>query len=267
MVRAFAFVAGLIAWALTAAPALAARCGNSGDGFAAWLTEFRREAVAAGIPERVLAAALTGLTYDTRVIRLDRNQRHFGVPYEEFIAKRVTQGRIAIGRKMLARHARLLAAIEARYGVPGEIIVAIWGMETDYGANTGSMNVFRSLATLAFDCRRSDFFTAELLAALRIVARGDMSPAQMKGAWAGELGQTQFLASRYLELAVDFDGDGRRNLIGSVADVFASTANYLKSFGWKRGGGYQQPALKEWNKSDNYTRALAYFAGLLKAAE
>ena len=247
-----------------ASPALAARCGNTGAGFSAWLDAFSREAVARGISPHVVSAALSRVTYDTRVIRLDRNQRHFNVPYDEFVAKRVTKGRIVKGRQMMARYAPLLAAIERRFGVPGEIIVAIWGMETDYGANTGNMNVFRSLATLAYDCRRSAFFTDELMAALQIVQRGDMRADQMRGAWAGEMGQTQFLASRYLQLAVDFDGNGRRDLIRSVPDVLASTANYLRSFGWQRGGGYDQPALQEWNKSGNYTRALAYFAGLLK---
>ena len=266
MIRRLALIAGLLAaWTMTAAPALAARCGNNATGFAAWLEAFSREAVSRGISQRVISTALAGVTYDTRVIRLDRNQKHFRVPYEDFIAKRVTKGRIAKGHRMMARHAALLSSIEQRFGVPGEIIVAIWGMETDYGVNTGNMNVFRSLATLAYDCRRSDFFGNELLSALQIVQRGDMSVAQMKGAWAGELGQTQFLASRYLQLAVDFDGDGRRDLIASVPDVLASTANYLKSFGWRRGGGYDQPALREWNKSNNYTRALAYFAGLLNS--
>jgi len=245
-------------------PALAARCGNTGAGFSAWLDAFSRETAGQGISRGVVRSALSGVTYDTRVIRLDRNQRHFNVPYEDFIARRVTKGRIVKGRRMMQRHAKLLAAIERRYGVPGEIIVAIWGMETDYGANIGNMNVFRSLATLAYDCRRSEFFTGQLMAALQIVQRGDMRASRMRGAWAGEMGQTQFLATRYLELAVDFDGNGRRDLFHSVPDVLASTANYLKSFGWQRGGGYDQPALQEWNKSRNYTRALAYFAGLLK---
>ena len=249
---------------LAAAPAQAASCGNTEAGFSAWLSAFSREATSRGISGRVVSAALGGITYDTRVIRLDRNQKHFNVPYEEFIAKRVTRGRITKGRRMMARYRPLLSSIEKRYGVPGEIIVAIWGMETDYGTNTGNMNVVRSLATLAYDCRRSDFFSNELMSALQIVQRGDMAAAQMKGAWAGEMGQTQFLASRYLQLAVDYDGNGRRDLIHSVPDVLASTANYLKSFGWRRGGAYDQPALREWNKSDNYIRALAYFAGLLK---
>jgi lytic murein transglycosylase len=265
MPRLVLIVGLLAAWTMTAAPALAARCGNNATGFSAWLEAFSREAASRGIAQRVVSSALNGVTYDAAVIRLDRNQKHFSVPYEEFIAKRVTKGRIAKGRKMMAQHGRLLTAIEKRFGVPGEIIVAIWGMETDYGVNTGKMNVFRSLATLAYDCRRSEFFTNELLSALQIIQRGDMSASQMKGAWAGELGQTQFLASRYLQLAVDFDGNGRRDLIRSVPDVLASTANYLKSFGWRRGGGFDQPALRQWNKSNNYTRALAYFAGLLKS--
>ena len=138
-------------------------------------------------------------------------------------------------RSRYQSNAALLNKIESRYGVPGEVVVAIWGLETSFGANTGNMSSLRSLATLAYDCRRSAFFTNELMAALSIVQRGDMSPSQMVGAWAGELGQTQFLASSYVKFAVDFDGNGRRDLIRSKADALASTANYLKAYGWKKG--------------------------------
>ena len=248
---------------LTAGAAAAQSCSNSGAGFERWLGGIKQQARAQGIGPRALAA-LDGLTYDSKVIRLDRNQRHFSVSFEKFIANRVTPARIAKGRKLLASNAKLLAGIEQRYRVPPEIIVAIWGMETDYGVNRGNMNVFRSLATLAYDCRRSDFFRNELMAALQIANRGWLSPGEMRGAWAGELGQTQFLASNYLRFAIDYNGDGRRDLIRSTADVLGSTANYLKGHGWQRGGGYSQPALREWNKSTNYTRALAYFAEKLK---
>ena len=162
-------------------------------------------------------------------------------------------------------HARTLARIERRFGVPAPVIVAIWGLETDYGANTGRMPVMRSLATLAYDCRRSKFFQNELMNALRIVDRGDMSPGKMRGAWAGELGQTQFLASSYMKFAVDFDGNGRRDLIRSVPDVLASTANYLKGYGWRAGGGWTEgatnfPVLQKWNKSQIYSKTIALMA-------
>jgi lytic murein transglycosylase len=162
----------------------------------------------------------------------------------------------------------LLNRIEQQFGVPAEVVVAIWGLETDFGANMGKHNALRALATLAYDCRRSEFFTGQLLDALRIIARGDLSPGEMRGAWAGELGQTQFLPSSYLKFAVDFDGNGRRDLIRSVPDVLASTANYLKSYGWQRGqpwteGSANFAVLKEWNKAAVYQRTIALFAARL----
>ena len=239
-------------------PATAAPCGSNAGGYSAWLADFKQEASAAGISGQALAA-LDGLTYDKQVIRLDRNQSAFKISYEKFVAQRVTP-RLGRARAKLKQHAKLLGGIEKRYGVPREIIVAIWAMETDFGVNRGNMNVFRSLATLAYDCRRSAFFTNELMSALKIVQKGWMAPSAMRGAWAGEIGQTQFLASKYLHFAVDYDGDGRRNLVGSTSDVLASTANYLKGHGWQSGGGFNQAALAEWNKSEKYQRALAYFA-------
>jgi lytic murein transglycosylase len=250
-------LAGLLLTGLTDG-AMAAPCGSNAAGFSAWLADFRREAAGAGISATALAS-LDGLTYDAKVIRLDRNQRAFKASYETFVAQRVTP-RLGRARSKLKQHAKLLGGIEKHYGVPREIIVAIWAMETDFGANRGNMNVFRSLATLAYDCRRSAFFTNELMSALKIVQKGWMAPSSMRGAWAGEIGQTQFLASKYLHFAVDYDGDGRRNLVGSTADVLASTANYLKGHGWQPGGGFDQAALAEWNKSEKYQRALAYFA-------
>ncbi len=244
--------------AALASPAVAAQCGSNAGGYSAWLADFRQEAAAAGISGKALAA-LDGLTYDKQVIRLDRNQKAFKISYEKFVAQRVSP-RMGRAKAKLKQHGKLLSGIEKRYGVPKEIIVAIWAMETDFGANKGNMNIFRSLATLAYDCRRSAFFTNELMSALKIVQKGWMSAGSMRGAWAGEIGQTQFLASKYLGYAVDYDGNGRRDLVGSTADVLASTANYLKGHGWQAGGGFNQGALAEWNKSEKYQRALAYFA-------
>jgi len=152
--------------------------------------------------------------------------------------------------------------------VPGSVIVAIWGLETDYGVHQGKLPVVRSVATLAYDCRRSDKFQAELIDALRIVDRGDMASADMKGDWAGEIGQTQFLPSSYVKYAVNFDGRGRADLIRSPADVLASTANYLKSHGWQRGQGWDQgqpnfAAIQEWNKAEVYAKTIALFADKL----
>lgn len=254
---------------LAAVPAAAAPCGNDAGGFPAWLEAFKGEAVAAGISGRVASAALDGLSYSKQVIRLDRSQKGtFKVDFASFAAKRVTSGRVAIGRKKLKANAGLLASIEKRYGVQPEILVAIWGMETDYGVVSGKMPVIRSLATLAYDCRRSDFFRNELMSALTIIQRGDKAPSDLVGAWAGEIGQTQFLASNYLKYAVDADGDGRRDLIRSAPDVLASTANLLRAHGWSAGGSYQPgganfPVLAAWNKSDNYQRAIALMASRL----
>ncbi|QIB36345.1 lytic murein transglycosylase [Ancylobacter pratisalsi] len=250
-----------------AMPALAASCGNDGAGFNAWLRDFRGQASANGISSSALRA-LDGLTYDTKVIRLDRNQKHFKQSFEQFSASRISKGRIAKGRQMMQKYASTLGRIEQRYGVPGEVVVAIWGLETDYGVNQGKMPVFRSLATLAYDCRRSAFFTGQLLDALRIVQHGDLSVGEMRGAWAGELGQTQFLASSYVRFAVDFDGNGRADLIRSAPDVLASTANYLRGYGWRAGGGWapgssNYQALLGWNKAEVYARTIAVFASKL----
>ncbi|MBS9475636.1 lytic murein transglycosylase [Ancylobacter radicis] len=265
-VRACALLAaaGAAAFLALAAPAQAAQCGNDASGFNAWLGEFRREAVAQGITPATLRT-LDGVTYDTKVISLDRNQKHFKVSLEEFIKNRISKGRIAKGRQMLKQYGPTLARIERQYGVPGPILVAIWGMETDYGANIGKMPILRSLATLSYDCRRSGFFTPQLLDALRIYQRGDLTLDEMRGAWAGEIGQTQFLASSYAKFAVDFDGDGRADLVRSAPDVLASTANYLRGYGWRAGAGWgpgepNYQALLGWNKAEVYAKALGIFA-------
>jgi membrane-bound lytic murein transglycosylase B len=150
--------------------------------------------------------------------------------------------------------------------VPGAVVIAIWGLETHYGADTsGKYSIIRSLATLAYDCRRSEFFTGQLLDALRIVGRGDLTPAQLRGGWAGEIGQTQFLPTPYVRFAVDFDGDGHKDLIHSVPDILASTASLLAGHGWQRGAGWQPGSqnygvIAEWNKADVYDRTIAKMA-------
>jgi lytic murein transglycosylase len=180
--------------------------------------------------------------------------------------------RLARGEKLLQQYGPVFSRIEQQYGVPGAVIVAIWGLETDFGANSGKFATIRSLASLAYDCRRPEKFRGELLAALRIVDRGDMSPNDMRGAWAGEIGQTQFLPSSYLKYAVDYDGKGHRDLIHSVPDVLASTANYLKGYGWQRGQPWGEgtpnfQVLLQWNSSEVYTKTVAYFAEQLAAGE
>ncbi|MFY9837488.1 MAG: lytic murein transglycosylase [Xanthobacteraceae bacterium] len=253
---------GLTLWlAAFVAPASAAPCG--GD-FATWLQGAKQEAAAQGVSQRTIQSALGSVTYDPGIIARDHAQGVFRQSFDQF-AGRMVPPRLVRGRRLLQQYGAVLSRIEQQYGVPGAVIVAIWGLETDFGADNGHFPTIRSLATLAYDCRRPDKFRGELIAALQIVDRGDMSPAEMRGAWAGEIGQTQFLPSSYLKFAVDYNGDGRRDLIHEVPDVLASTANYLKGYGWQRGqpwgeGTANFQVLLQWNASQVYTKTVAYFA-------
>jgi lytic murein transglycosylase len=261
------FAAAVVGAMLTAAtPAFAAQCNHKG-GFNGFIADYKKEAAAQGISKRGLAA-LDGVTLDDGVIAADRKQKVFGQTFEQFSGRMISKSRLSIGEKMMLTHASMLQRIEKQYGVPGAVVVAIWGLETDYGVVHGKRSVVRSVATLAYDCRRSEKFHAELTSALRIIDRGDMASAQMVGEWAGEIGQTQFLPSSYDKYAVDFDGNGRRDLVGSVPDVLASTANYLKGHGWQRGQGWGpgQPnfdVIKAWNKAEVYAKTIALFADKL----
>jgi lytic murein transglycosylase len=262
----FIFLAPVLLFALSA-NATAAECG--GD-FNIWLDGFRAEAKAAGISPGTLNAALSGVTPDPQILALDRKQGYFKQSFEKYRATRVPPAKISAAISRLQQSRGLFSRIEQQFGVPAPIVVAIWGLETGFGSGTGSTPAIRSLATLANDCRRSAFFTNELLAALQIVQRGDLSPQQMRGGWAGELGQTQFLPSSYIKFAVDFDGDRRRDLIHSSADALASTANYLKGYGWKAGqpwgeGTANFQVLHQWNKADVYCRTIVWFAQQIAA--
>jgi lytic murein transglycosylase len=255
--RAFALGTMLLTTAALAAP-----CGTGS--FDAWLDDFRKEAAGKGISPSVIQAGLTGVTPDKNVLSRDQSQKVFSQSFEEF-SGRMVPPRLTRGSNMLKQYGSVLSRIEQAYGVPGEVLVAIWGLETDFGANIGKFPTMRSLATLAYDCRRSDLFRAELLDALRIIERGDVAPQEMRGAWAGEIGQTQFMPSNYIKFAVDFDGNGRRDLLRSAPDVLASTANFLASHGWQRGkdwevGSANFAVIKEWNKSEVYARTIGYFA-------
>jgi lytic murein transglycosylase len=251
---------------LFAAPAQAAPCG--GD-FNAFIASISREAQAAGVSRAVLDQAFAGITQDPAVLAFDRRQRStFRKSFEDYARTRVTAPRIKRAKALIQRHAATLARVEQRFGVPKEIVVAIWTLETDNGGDQGKLPVIRTLATLAHDCRRTDLFQRELLAALQIVQRGDLPLRDLVGAYAGEIGQTQFLPSSYIKYGVDFDGNGHVDLRHSVPDVLASTANLLKTNGWKPGpygeGSANFEAMREWNRSEVYRKTIGYFADQLK---
>jgi lytic murein transglycosylase len=256
---------------LFATPGLAAECGDSPAGFDDWLASFKQQAESAGIAPSVIDSALGDVAYEDSVISHDRGQGAFHQDFVRFATKRVTAYRLKKGRNMLLKYAEALDAIEQRYGVPGPVLVAIWGLETEFGAGSGNFPTFSALATLAYDCRRAEQFRVELFDALKIVQRGDFEPAQMRGAWAGEIGQTQFLPSAYLKYAVAFDGASAADIIGNPEDALASTANFLHAKGWRRGQGWDegQPnfaALLQWNEAAVYAKTIGLFADKLSAA-
>lgn len=259
-----------VTFVVGAGAAHAASCGNSAAGFEPWLQHIKAEAAAQGISKGAIDRGLAGVGYDANVVRLDRSQRSFKLSFEQFYARRVSSSLISRAKQKMQQHRALLSSIQQRYGVPPEIIVAIWGLETNFGGDGhGGKAIIQSVATLAYDCRRSDFFKRHLMSALKIVDRGDMTPQQMRGGWAGEIGPMQFMPTAYLNYAVDFDGNGRKDLQHSIPDMLASTANYLKGHGWKAGAGWQPGsvnynALTEWNKAEVYVRTIAVLADKLR---
>lgn len=239
---------------LSSASAQAADCDARGVGFDGWLARYQGQAIAAGLPAAAVEKALAGLTFDPAVIKKDRGQGVFSQTFATFAGRMVNANRMSVGAKKIAANAALFRRIETQYGVPAEVITAVWGLESDFGANTGTFATLRSLATLSYDCRRPELFRGELMQALEIVARGDLTPAEMTGAWAGELGQMQFLPSNYVKYGVDEDGDGRRDLIRSAPDAIASTANYLNALGWIPGAPWlvevSIPGNLPWDQAD-----------------
>ncbi|MGP9675441.1 MULTISPECIES: lytic murein transglycosylase [unclassified Halomonas] len=203
--------------------------------FEQWRNEFRRYAAAQGISESTLATALDNVRYRERVIELDRYQPEFVRPIWEYLDTAASDTRVNAGREKLDAHRQTALEMQQRYGVPSEVIVAIWGIESNYGSNFGDFSTLEALATLAYDGRRRDFARGELLAALRIIDQGDIAAEQMKGSWAGAMGHTQFIPSSFEAYAVDGDNNGRRDIWGSIPDVMASTANYLARAGWQAG--------------------------------
>jgi membrane-bound lytic murein transglycosylase B len=249
----------LLGAGLLGGQARAASCGNDASGFEGWKKAFAREAASAGVGQRGIEA-LMGTRYASATIRADRNQRSFRLSYDEFCAKRGCDVIARQGRQRLAQSPNFYGSLERAYGVPAGVIIAIHGMETGFGRFMGDSNVLNATATLAYDCRRPEFFTPHLIGALKMIDRGMMSAGTI-GARHGELGHTQFLPGNALSYGQDANGDGRVDLTDQ-ADALASTANYLRRKGWRPGESYQPGThnfrvLQEWNAASVYQRALA----------
>lgn len=247
---------------LPASAAIAAKCGNTSNGFNAWKSAFAKEAKKAGVKKPGLQA-LSSAQYATRTIAADRNQKSFKYSLEKFMQIRGADTIVAQGRKRKARNPNFYASLERQYGVPAGVIIAIHGMETGFGGFMGDSAVVSAITTLAYDCRRSDFFIPHAIGALKLVDQGAITAAT-KGAKHGELGHTQFLPGNALKYGVDANGDGRVDFY-SQADALASTANFLRQKGWKPGQGYQpgEPnfhVIKQWNAATVYQKAIAIMA-------
>ncbi len=249
---------------LLCAEAQAAQCGGE---FGAFIKAVSEEAVGAGVARAIVSRAFEGVSPDPSVLAFDQRQQGvFNASFESYAARAVSARRVERGRTLLRKHSALLSRIERDYGVPAPVIVAIWGLESNYGtADMGALRVIRTLATLAHDCRRTELFQKELLAALQILQRGDLSLRDMIGGYAGEMGQTQFLPSSYLKYGVDYDKNGRVDLFRSAPDVLASTANFLKLNGWQTGGPFAEDTpnfevMRNWNQALLYRKAIVMLA-------
>src|SRR5215218_3890839 len=218
----------------------AAAC-HGGASFDKFLADLKQRAVSEGVSQRALAAAAPYLVYDQGIVNRDRGQRVFGQIFTQFAGRMAAPFRMQQGQTHIKTYAAAFARAEKEYGVPPAVIAAFWGLESDFGANMGNLPTLPSLVSLAYDCRRAEMFQKETIAALKIIDRGDLTAAEMIGSWAGELGQTQFLPTHYFNYAVDYDGDGHRNLLSSVPDVIGSTANYIANgLKWRRGEPWLQ---------------------------
>ena len=240
--------------AATAPAPRAASCHN-GANFDRFLADLKQQALTAGVSQRAIGEAAPYLVYDQGIVNRDRGQRVFGQVFTEFSGRMAAPYRMQQGQARIKTYAAAFARAEKEYGVPPAVIAAFWGLESDFGSNMGTLPTLRSLVSLAYDCRRSERFAGETIAALKIIDRGDLTPDEMIGSWAGELGQTQFLPTHYFNYAVDYGG--RRNLLSSPEDVIGSTANYIANgLKWKRGEPWLQevrvtaPANFPWDQAD-----------------
>jgi lytic murein transglycosylase len=249
----FAITTAALVAVLTAGPALAVSCRTSAN-FDRWLDEFRREAVGAGVSQRALAAAAPQMVYDQRIVNIDRGQRVFNQTFIEFSNRMVAAYRIQKGGQLIQQYGAVFSRANQQFGVPAAVVTAFWGLESDFGANVGKEKSLVALTSLAYDCRRAEMFRGHLLSALQLIDRGDLQPEEMIGSWAGEIGQTQMMPTEYNKWAIDYDGDGHRNLIRSVPDVIGSTANYIQSLGWQANQPWltnvRVPANLPWDQAD-----------------
>jgi lytic murein transglycosylase len=251
---AIAIAASAIALTSPASAQRGASC-HGGQSFDQFLAGLKQQAVTAGVSQRAMAEASPYLVYDQGIVNRDRGQKVFGQLFTQFAGRMAADYRMQNGQLKIKQHASAFARAEKEYGVPPAVIAAFWALESDFGVQMGNLQTLRSLVSLAYDCRRSKMFQDETIAALKIVDRGDLSPAEMIGSWAGELGQTQFLPTHYFNYAVDYDGDGHRDMLRSVPDVIGSTANYIATgLKWRRGEPWLQevraPANFPWDQAD-----------------
>jgi lytic murein transglycosylase len=240
-------LAGAALLAMSGAAMAEVPCRTSGS-FENWLAGVKKEARAQGISAAAIAQAEPYMTYEQKIVNIDRGQRVFTMTFIDFANRIIPPSRVAAGEVQMKKHAATFARAEKEYGTPASVITAFWGLESDYGSNMGNDNSIRSITTLAYDCRRAEMFREHLFNSLRLIQRGDLKPSEMIGSWAGELGQSQMMPTEYLKYAVDYDKDGHRNLLRSVDDVIGSTANYLVHLGWKRG----EPWLQEVKMPKNF---------------
>ncbi|MEA2950753.1 MAG: hypothetical protein QOJ96_273 [Alphaproteobacteria bacterium] len=243
----------MLAGVAMAGPAFAAAC-QKDMSFDRWLDGVTQEAAAEGVSRATIASALPAMTFDPAIVRRDRGQGVFQQGFLQFSDRMASNDRIQRGIRAIKTNEALFTRIERQYGVPAPVLAAFWGLESDFGTNNGKFPILRAVTTLAYDCRRPDFFRRQLIDALRIIQRGDLTATEMIGDWAGELGAMQFTPSDYYKYAVDYDGDGRRDLIRSVPDTLASSANFLANLGWQRGQPWLQevrvPANLPWDQAD-----------------
>lgn len=249
----------------------AAQCSSTGAAFPAWVEAFKQEAASRGVNPSVLDRAFANVQYNRGTIRADRGQKSFKLSFDAFMKKRGGAAIISRGRSIKKANAALFSRIEQRFGVPAGPLIAIWGMETGFGNYMGNEHTLSAVATLAYDCRRSAYFTEQLYAALKLVAEGNLNP-DARGAAHGEIGQTQFLPLNVVRFGIDGDGNGHIDLAGSRADALASTANFLRGHGWQPGAGYQpgEPsfvALQGWNAATVYQQAIAYIGARIDGVQ